>query len=151
MLKACGVRGKEAVEELGLTISLAYISKLTKELEGLGLIEKVRAGKHYRVEPGPRHEEYFEWLDDGAPEDWGESAIREDEFQDRLKAMKLIEAGGVDISKGGLAPRAAWGYLMGLFNRGETRIVMVPIDAEVRVIERDENGKAKARKVKTWS
>ena len=151
-LKGCGLAGKEAVEELEMDISVKYISNLTSRLQKWGVIQKVRRGKHFNVTPGPHFDLYFEWLSEDAPEGWGQSAVDEAGVQHRLKAHRMItDDVGVLITQENRVPREAFSFLMKQFNAGDLDLYLVPKDTPIRVVERDEDGKAKARKVKTWS
>ena len=144
-LKACGLAGKEAVTELGKTISPAYISRLTRELSKHGYIFKKKKGKGYVIGKGERYDEFFEWLEEH-PE-WPESRVTEDEFELRTQAFELLGSGkGVISESKNRVPTPAWQALWQEFTKGNAKICIVPPDSRVVIVDPEKN----QYQLKTW-
>lgn len=152
-LRGCGGVGREAVEEQGLQIDDREISRLTRDLGKMGVIEKVRKGRSFVVEQGPNYEDYFEWLENEAPEGWGEEA-RDTREEERMEAYRrVVEEGESLISKeGNRIPYGAFGYLMRAVQDGELELAFYPAGARLGIIEKNpETGKNRVKGLKTWN
>lgn len=152
MLRKCGEAGVEAVEELGMGISSQYVSKLTRSLVQDGYILKVRKGRHYVVGKGDRYEEFFEWLENEAPEGWGLSNSSESEFPARLKAVNLDRLGrGVRTNaKEHRLEKGAFKLIFGWVNSGEMDQVFVRPDQRVVILEKKGKGWGVASEPQYW-
>lgn len=151
-LRACGEAGVKAVEELGMGISSQYISKLTRTLVQEGYIVKVRKGRHYVVAEGDRWDEFYSWLDEDAPEGWGQSAVDESEWPARLKAVNLDRLGrGVRTNaKEHRLEKGAFKLILSRVNSGGLDQVFVRPDQRVVILEKKGKGWGVASEPQYW-
>lgn len=136
-LRATQKAGMDAVEALGETISVPYVSKLTKGLETAEAITKTRKGKGFVVNKGSRFENFANYLEDNF--EWGTQIEREDsaetisvrsQFLDGMKANR-----GIRISKDNPLPKAAYQVAIDKFKAGEYDMVFVPSTIDLNVVD----------------
>lgn len=136
-LRACGEAGKEHLKTIDMAISPQYISKLTRMLVQEGYILKARKGRHYVVAEGDRWGEFYAWLDNDAPKEWGRENVKEREWPLRLKAFNLQRAGmGVRVNSKNMIPGPAFRLIWSMFKRGEYDLVLVPAGTRTVTLER---------------
>lgn len=143
-LKVCGDAGRKQVEDLGMEISGQYISKLTRELASEGYIIKKRKGRSYIVAQGDRWDEYFNWLDNEAAEDWGMSSQADMDFPYRVRGINLMRLErGVRVNVKNQVEKRAFNYLMQEFRSGDLDQIYVGKDQRVVILEQNDAGKWK--------
>lgn len=151
VLRECGSAGKSAAEEAGFDIEDREISRLSRDLTKLGVVVKVRKGRHFIVEPGDHYDDFVKWMDQN--KDWGTKPDDDPGINFRLEAYERVVEGGESIrsSEDNRIPYEAFGLLMKKANEGELDLVFTPAGSDLRVVRRDENGKNQAVRVGTWA
>lgn len=128
-LRDCQEAGKQAVEELGEAISIAYISKLARQLSQEKILKKTKKGRNYYLEAGPNVTTY--WAAIEADEAWGtdlnSEALRE--VDERMKIGDFMkENRAVEIYAEAPLPKAMYSYLMKRFTEGKYKIIFAYAD-----------------------
>jgi hypothetical protein len=118
--------GVLAVTELGETISIPYVSKLTKLLEAADVIDKSRKGKGYEVAKADKFLETLRHLNDEA---WGMTIEREDSPEVISLRSKFLDhmsrEGIVRITPDAPLPKAAYQVAIDKFKSGQYDMVFV--------------------------
>lgn len=130
--------GMDAVEELGETISVPYVSKLTKLLEEANVVTKTRKGKGYVITPGENLNQMGEHLHDS---EWGSTIEREDS-DDTIRMRSAIldhmtDVGSVRIEAERPLDKRAYQVLIDKFKAGKYDMVFVDRDVPLRMVEDD--------------
>lgn len=118
--------GMDAVEELGETISIPYISKLTKQLETSGVVIKARKGKGYVITSGENFNQVAEHLFDTA---WG-STIEKEATEDDIRMRSAIidhmnDTDHIRIEAENPIDKRAYQVLIDKFKAGQYDMVFV--------------------------
>ena len=128
-LRPTQAAGMSAVEELGDTISVPYVSKLTKLLETADVIYKNRKGKGYIVIPGNNFTEMTDLLHNSG---WGRTIEREASEDDiRMRSAILdhmTDVGHVRIEAENPIDKRAYQVLIDKFKQGHYDMVFVDRD-----------------------
>lgn len=128
-----GVRG---VTELGDTISIPYVSKLTKLLETSGVVEKTRKGKGYEVTKGERFFDLAKYLKDS---EWGQMLEREDSAETISARSEFLDLMGqkkaVRITQDKPLPKAAYQVAIDKFKSGKYDMVFVDRTIDLNVMD----------------
>lgn len=121
--------GMAAVEELGDTISIPYISKLTKLLEEARVITKSRKGKGYVIVKDDRFEDVLAELHNSG---WGREIQKEASEDDiRMRSAMLdhmTDVGHVRIEAEAPLDKRAYQVLIDKFKQGQYDMVFVDRD-----------------------
>lgn len=122
--------GMDAVEALGESISVPYVSKLTKLLETSGVVNKIRKGKGYVLNKDLKFEDVADYLEDSFQ--WGTSIEREDsEDTVRMRSAMLdhmTDVGSVRIEAEAPLDKVAYQVLIDKFKAGKYDMVFVQRD-----------------------
>lgn len=128
-LRPTQAAGMSAVEELGDTISVPYVSKLTKLLETADVIYKNRKGKGYIVIPASNFTEMSDLLHNSG---WGRTIEREASEDDiRMRSAILDhmnDVGHVRIEAENPIDKRAYQVLIDKFKQGQYDMVFVDRD-----------------------
>lgn len=123
--------GVRYVEELGETISIPYVSKLTKQLESSGVVDKVRKGRHYKV-AGHMDNPTFITMLRVLETEWGTTIEAEDSpvtiAVRSLFLDHMSDNGAVRISKDNPLPKAAYQVAIDKFKSGQYDMVFIESD-----------------------
>jgi hypothetical protein len=130
--------GMDAVEELGETISIPYISKLTKVLETADVITKHRKGKGYVLNKDLNFEDTITFLTES---DFGmtvEKEASEDDIRMRSAIIDhMNDVGHVRIEAEHPVDKRAYQVLIDKFKAGKYDMVFV--DRDIQLVEPNEH------------
>lgn len=135
--------GVREVEALGETISIPYVSKLTKLLETSGVVEKVRKGRNYRVS-GHKDNGVFLQMLQVLETEWG--TIIQDEASEESILMRsamldhMTDVGSVRIEAEAPLNKVAYQVLIDKFKQGKYDMVFVDRDVVLRMEDDGEIG-----------
>ena len=143
-LRACQDAGAAAVADLGDEISVAYISKIGRELAADKVIKKSKKGRNYFVEPSEWTDSF--WVDflPGWGENWGKELNPDaiNEMHERDQIIKFVKKHrGVVIYQDQQLPKAMYSYLMKKFNEGKLKLAFLMPDDVVMVHSKEEDEK----------
>lgn len=145
-LRECQEAGKGLVEEFGFTISVPYISKLSKQLEAEGVMIKHKEGKHYVVRAGDNYQAMMDFMD--SHERWGNTDGKEEEY--RLRS-KVIDGGYfIRANREDRIPHKAFQVLYQAVQEGKIEMMFYPTDKKVGYVAKVE-GKTKLIRPPYWS
>jgi hypothetical protein len=131
-LRICQNAGLTAVQELSENISVAYISKLARELSDDGVVAKTKQGRKYFMKATDKTELFLDWLDDNPH--WGVDLHADDTLavQDKMEIVSYMrQHKGVLISAADPLPKSQYSYLMKKFQEGRLNMVFVLDDQDV--------------------
>lgn len=124
-LRECQEAGMAAVVELGETISVPYISKISRMLVEAGIVGREKVGRKFYVTDAPHLNDFLDFLEESA--DYG-TRMRgtQDDDRARLAVFEHLEEHGSVRSTGEQRiPKAAYKMLMQQVQSGELDIVIV--------------------------
>lgn len=123
-LRECQEAGAAKVSELGDEISVAYISKIAREMGKDKLFNKVKRGRSFFLEEGEDTDEFMIWIDD-RPDEWG-SDLNVDamkELRDREQIIEYMKKyRGIVIKSDDPLPKAMYSFLMKKFTEGKLKL-----------------------------
>lgn len=129
--------GMDAVEALGETISVPYVSKLTKLLETSGVVNKIRKGKGYVLNRDIQFEAVADYLEESFQ--WGTTIEREDsedtirirsEFLDLMGQKKAVR-----ITNESPLSKVAYQVAIDKFKSGKYDMVFVDRTIDLNVMD----------------
>lgn len=136
-LRDCQNAGADAIRELGEQLSVPYISKLTKNLEALGVVEKVRVGRGFVVHPGPKWQDFIDFLPTSSFGLSLEVTLPDEDVIERSGMIDYLTGhDGVRISNSRPLPKAGYRVLIERFKEGKLDMVFVKSDSKVFVSDR---------------
>ena len=122
-LRDCQEAGKQAVEDLGESISVAYISKLARQISVDKILKKSKRGRNYVLEQGPEYNEF--WADLEADPAWGTDLNRDAmiELKYRTDIRDFMnDYRAITIHQDDPLPKVQYSYLMKKFNEGKLQL-----------------------------
>lgn len=126
--------GMAAVEELGSTISVPYISKLTKVLETLGVVDKERKGKGYAINRGKAYDRYARVIFNSEYGQVIEGEASADDIRMRSAMLDhMTDIGSVRIEADHPLDKVAYQVLVEKFKQGKYDMVFVQRDVVLRM------------------
>jgi len=130
-LRVCQDAGLHAVQALDDDISVAYISRLARELVEDNVVSKKKRGRKFYMGPASKTDLFLDWLDDN--EDWG-AEIMDDATVEVKEKMQILEHmnkhKGILIYADDPLPKAQYSFLMKQFKEGKLNLVFVERDYE---------------------
>jgi hypothetical protein len=130
-LRKCQDAGRTLVEELGATISIPYISKISRMLEDAEVLVKSKAGRSYIVGSNDNLEDFREFLD--THPDYGtrlKGTAEQDE--QRGKALDHLKEHGAILAsydEDQMLPSAAFKMLMQMVKEQKLDLAFIKRDA----------------------
>lgn len=124
-LRQCQEGGQALVEELDSTISVPYISKISRLLTEAGVVGRTKVGRKFYVTDGKNLNDFMDWMNDNP--DWGSrlTGSQDDDLQ-RLKVLEHLDEHGCVLSTAdNRIPKAAYKLLMQKVQAGTLDIVFV--------------------------
>lgn len=130
--------GMDAVEALGETISIPYVSKLSKTLQTSDILKKERKGKGYIVTRGDVFNDFIQYL---AESDYGvgvEPEVSEGDIRMRSAMLDhMTDVGHVRIEAEHPLDKRAYQVLIDKFKAGQYDMVFVHRD--ITLVEPNEH------------
>jgi hypothetical protein len=131
-LRECQEAGAQAVADLGDEISVAYISKLGREITKSKIVGKVKTGRNYYLVEDEETDNFFADLE--LYENWGKD-LNPDAMEELTQRTEIIEYmkkfRGVVIEAGNQLPKAQYSFLMKKFNEGKIKMAFMYEDQYV--------------------
>lgn len=124
-LRECQEAGQALVEELEETISVPYISKISRLLVEAGIVGRTKVGRKFYVTDGINLKDFLDFLEEDP--DYG-TRMRGTQDDDRARLVvfdHLEEHGSVRSTGEQRIPKAAYKALMKKVMSGELDIVIV--------------------------
>jgi hypothetical protein len=128
--------GMDDVEGLGDTISIPYVSKLTKVLEDADVITKHRKGKGYVLNKDLNFEDMADFLTEATFGMTIERETSDEDIQSRSEFLdNMKEHGAVRISKDRPLAKPAYQLAVEKFKAGEYDMIFIQKDLDIDVWE----------------
>lgn len=125
-LRLCQEAGKAATEELGDEISIAYVSRLARDLSTDRIVGKVKKGRSYFLTKSVHTDAFLEWLK--IHDDWGRD-LENAGVSEAIARSRIVEHldtyGGVRIVSKRPIDKAQFKLLMKNFQAGELELAFV--------------------------
>lgn len=128
-LRACQDAGLTAVQEQSENISVAYISKLARELVEDGVVAKKKKGRKFYMQKTGKTDIFLNWLEDN--ENWGTDLheVEDLEIQEKMEIAKYMkDHKAILIFADDPMPKHQYSYLMKQFKEGKLDMVFVDAD-----------------------
>jgi hypothetical protein len=133
-LRGCQEAGLQAVKDLGDDISVAYISRLARDLANEKVIAKSKKGRRFFLRDADYTDEFLDWLEQNPV--WGMDLNPDamGEITERMELLDFFDSNrAVLINKDRPVPKAQFRLLMKLFNEGKLNMAYVASDLPVFV------------------
>lgn len=136
-LRRCQEAGKLAIEEQEDTVSVPYISKLSKMLVTSRVVGRKKTGRHYVVTDSTFTKDFQTFLAEHPF--WGDKVgAREEEPLERMVLLNHLEKyNSVRSTAANRIPKAAYRLMMEKVNKGEYDMVFVPAGWRTRTVDDD--------------
>jgi len=131
-LRGCQEAGLQAVKDLGDDISVAYISRLARDLANEKVIAKSKKGRRFFLRDAEYTDEFLDWLEQNPV--WGMDLNPDamSEIGERMQILDFLdEHRAVLINKDRPVPKAQFRLLMKLFSEGKLSMAYVNSDLPV--------------------
>lgn len=142
-LRQAQEKGQRAVDDMGGTISVAYISKLSRRIEGAQVLTRRREGRKFFLTRGSQYRAMTDYLEQNP--NWGATLEQTPDLI--AQAERILVAGhlndhnhAIRVNAERKLPREAWSFLMKMYYDGKLDMAFFPTDHDVFV--RPNGGKA---------
>jgi len=131
-LRGCQEAGLQAVKDLGDDISVAYISRLARDLANEKVIAKTKKGRRFFLRDAEYTDEFLDWMEENPA--WGTdlNADAMNEITERMELLDFLEDNhAILINKDRPIPKAQFRLLMKMFSEGKMSMAYVPSELPV--------------------